>query len=103
MTEITMSEIKILTIQIILMAVLGAFMLLYASAPITTISSPTSSANNQTTSVSASDQSWITNIISIPTGMDVLFLISALIISPFLFFDAFIALRFAKDIVTKWI
>lgn len=103
MTEITMSEIKILTIQIILMALLGAFMLLYASSPIVSISFPTSAANNQTSSVSASDQSWISNIISIPTGMDVLFLISALIISPFLFFDAFIALRFAKDIATKWI
>lgn len=103
MTEITMSEIKILTIQVILMALLGGFMLIYASSPVVNISTPASSANNQTTQVSASDQSWITNIINIPAGMDVLFLISVLIISPFLFFDAFIALRFAKDIVTKWI
>lgn len=103
MTEITMSEIKILTIQIILMALLGAFMLLYASSPIVSISSPPTTANNQTSSVSASDQSWIINIISIPTGMDVLFLISALIISPFLLFDAFIALRVALDFAKGWI
>lgn len=102
MTEITTSEIKILGIQIMLMAILGAFMLLYSSEPILSSSVP-DNAVNQSTEVSATSQSWISNIISIPPGMGELVFISALVIAPFLFFDAIIALRFAKDIATKWI
>jgi hypothetical protein len=102
MTEITTSEIKVIVIQIIIMALLGAFMLLYSDAPINQNSAPIS-AINQSTQVSSSSQSWITSIISIPEGMGELVFISLLVISPFLLFDAFIALRFAKDIATKWI
>ena len=102
MTSITTSEIKILAIQVILMAILGVFMVLYASAP-TPISSPTTSAANQSTSVSSSDASWIEGIIYIPAGMGTLAFISALVMSPFLFFDALISIRFIKDISTQWV
>lgn len=102
MTEVTTSEIKIIVIQIIVMSVLGVFMLLYSEEPIEPISTP-GNAVNQTTQVSASAQSWIPNLISLPPGMGELTLISALVIAPFLVFDGIIALRFAKDIATKWI
>ena len=104
MTEITTSEIKIIVIQIIIMAILGTFMLLYSSQPINSQNIPSSATNqSQSSTISSSDQSWISNLISIPDGMGTLAMISALIISPFLAFDGFIALRFAKDIATKWL
>ena len=104
MTEVTTSEIKIIVIQIIIMTILGGFMLLYSASPTETQQAPGTAANQSTsTSVSASDQSWISNLISIPEGMGTLIFISLLVISPFLLFDTFIALRFAKDIATKWI
>ena len=102
MTEITTSEIKIIVIQIIIMAILGIFMLLYSASPINSQNVP-GTAVNQSIEVSSSDQSWISELISIPEGMGTLAIISSLVIAPFLLFDAFIALRFAKDIATKWI
>lgn len=102
MTLITTAEIKIIVIQVIIMALLGAFMSLYSTEPVALQASPTT-ATNATTSVSANDQSWIESLLSLPTGMGELVFISLLIISPFLFFDAFIALRVAKDLATGWI
>lgn len=102
MTTITTSEIKILAIQVILMALLTGFMALYAIFPgITSTPQTTSTAAN--TSVDASGSSWITEILSIPDGMETMLLISVLVISPFLFFDAMIAIRFIKDISTQWV
>jgi len=104
MTEITTSEIKIIVIQLIIMAVLGVFMILYSTEPMTSQNIPGTAINQSTdTEVSATDQSWISNLISLPEGMGTLAFISLLVISPFLLFDAFIALRFAKDIATKWL
>ena len=102
MTLITTSEIKILAIQVILMALLGAFMLLYSASPAET-QAPIGSAVSSNASVSASEQSWISNIISLPGEMGDLLFITMLVIAPFVFFDAMIALRFAKDITTGWI
>ena len=102
MTELTMSEIKIIAIQILFMAIIGVFTLLYASEPITSSTAPTT-AVNQTKEVSATDQSWITGLISVPSGLGSLSFITLLVISPFLVFDGIIALRFAKDIATKWV
>jgi len=101
MTSITTSEIKILAIQVILMAILGVFMLLYASSA-TPTTLPTTTASNQTT-VSASDASWISGIIYIPAGLGTLAFISALVMAPFIFFDTMIAIRFIKDISTQWV
>lgn len=104
MTEITTSEIKIIVIQMIIMAILGMFMGLYSSQPITSTDIPGNAVNqSQSNEVPSSDQSWITSLISIPEGMGTLALISACVIGPFLLFDTFIALRFAKDIATKWL
>ncbi|MDD5387621.1 MAG: hypothetical protein PHQ22_10550 [Sulfuricurvum sp.] len=102
MTVITTSEIKILAIQVILMALLGAFMALYSVQP-AEIGAPIGSVVSSNTTVSATDQSWISSIISLPSGMGDLAFITLLIIAPFVFFDAMIALRFAKDIATGWI
>lgn len=97
-----MSELKIIAIQVILMAILGAFMLLYSQSSTPQANIP-GTATNQSIEVSSSSQSWITSLISIPSGMGDLFFISLLVISPFLIFDGIIALRFAKDIVTNWL
>lgn len=101
MTSITTSEIKILAIQVILMAILSVFVLLYTSSA-TPTTTPQSSASTQT-SVEASDSSWITGIIYIPEGLGALAFISSLVLAPFLFFDAIIAIRFIKDIATQWV
>jgi len=104
MTEVTTSEIKIIVIQIIIMSILGAFMLIYSESPISAEGAPGTAINQSTNQeVSSSDQSWISSLISITEGMGTIAVISLLVISPFLFFDGFIALRFAKDIATKWL
>lgn len=101
-TSLTASEIKIIYIQILVMAILGSIMYLYSAQPIiiTTSAIPTSATNQ--TQISSSG-SWISNLLGLPEGMGELFFISALIISPFLIMDGFIALRFIKDITTGWI
>jgi hypothetical protein len=100
-TSLTASEIKMIYIQIIVMAILGTTMFLYVQTPIQSSPAITSSAGIQT-SVSSSG-SWINTLLGIPEGMGELFFISALIISPFLVMDTFIAIRFVKDIATGWI
>ena len=102
MTTITTSEIKLLVIQLILMAILTGFMLLYASTGGTT-TTPQTSYTASTTSIDSSGSSWITNLLSLPPGMDTMVLISLLVISPFLFLDVIIGIRFAKDITTQWV
>jgi hypothetical protein len=102
MTLLTTSEIKIIVIQVIIMAILGAFMLLYSTQPANLSPAPTS-VSNATTSIDSSSQSWIGSLISLPSGMGELTFITLLVISPFLFFDAFIAIRVAKDLATGWI
>lgn len=102
MTLLTTAEIKIIVIQVIIMAVLGAFMSLYSTEPIALTPAP-SSVTNSSTTASASDQSWIESLLSLPSGMGELAFITILVISPFLFFDAFIAIRVAKDLATGWI
>lgn len=84
------------------MAILGGFMLLFSQSSVSQSTVPVTTIN-QSTHVSASDQSWISNLIGVPEGMGELIFISLLVISPFLIFDGMIALRFAKDIATKWI
>lgn len=100
MTTITDSEIKMIVIQIILMAILTAMMGLYAT-------STTPTYNIQTTAGAAStvdtSGSWILGLIYIPAGMETMALISALVLAPFLLMDIPIALRFAKDIATQWV
>ena len=100
-TSLTASEIKMIYIQIIVMAILGSIMFLYSQEPITTVSGIPSSAGIQTTA--SSSDSWIINLLGLPPGMGELFFISALIISPFLVMDSFIAIRFVKDLATGWI
>lgn len=102
MTLLTTAEIKIIVIQVIIMAVLAAFMSLYSTEPIALTAAP-STVTNQSTSASASDQSWIESLLSLPSGMGELAFITILVISPFLFFDAFIAIRVAKDLATGWV
>jgi len=102
MTTITTSEIKLLVIQLILMAFLTGFMLLYASTS-TTTTTPQTSYTASTSSIDATSTSWISNLLSIPAGMDTMLLISLLVISPFLFLDVIIGIRFFKDITTQWV
>lgn len=101
MTELTTTEIKILVIQILFMAIMGVFVYLYSSQPIVNDININTNAANQT-SVD-SQGSWINNLISLPAVLGDLFFVTALIITPFLLFDAFIALRFVKDLVSNWI
>lgn len=101
MTEITTSEIKILVIQIIFMALIGGFMFFYSNTPISETSIPGTAANKS--AVSAEDQGWISNLIALPAGMGNLGILVSLVVGVFLLFDAMIAIRFAKDIATQWV
>ncbi len=102
MTTLTTSEIKMIVIQIILVAILTAMMSLYAISPVTNTNIPTS-ATAATTTTDNESGSWILGLIYIPEGMETMALISALVLSPFLLMDIPIALRFAKDIATQWV
>lgn len=102
MTTITETEIKLIVIQIILMAILTTMMGLYAASVPQTTTIPTT-ASAITTDASTSGGSWILGLIYVPEGMDTMFLISALVMAPFLLLDIPIALRFAKDLATQWV
>lgn len=102
MTTLTTSEIKMIVIQIILMAILTAMMSLYALSPLPSTTVPTS-ATAATNSTDSASGTWILGLVFIPEGMETMTLISALVMAPFLLMDIPIALRFAKDIATQWV
>lgn len=110
MTEITTSEIKLIYIQIFLMAIIGVFIFLYVNQPITQSYNINSQASNSS-SVSGTDASWITGLTPkdaglgslLPNGVADIIIVSSVFLVPLTIMNLFTAIRFIKDIATQWV
>ena len=107
MTEITNGEIKVIFFAIVFTSLLSVFTLFYNLTPVTTAAQ---SSYDETTivvpSTSISPSNWISgllNFIPRPFNDPVLLALTLVMISPIATILSFIALRFAKDILTKWV
>ena len=111
MTEITPSEIKMIYIQIILMAIIGVFLFFYAQQPVSQSYSITGTATSQNTSVSSTDAGWLEGLMTpdaglggyLPTGTIEIIIVSSIILIPLTIMNAFTVIRYAKDLGTQWI
>lgn len=111
MTEITPGEIKLIYLQIVMMAIIGIFVFLYSSQPINQDVSVNSNINNASTNVNSKDASWITNLMSndaglsqfLPNGLSDILIVSAVFLIPLTIMNLITAIRFIKDISTQWI
>ena len=106
-TTITENEIKLIYIEIMLIAVIGVFLFFYIGNPIQSTTMDTTIANAQDKTVSSSDASWITGLASptlgLPVGATEIIVVSSIFLIPLTIMNTFIALRFIKDIATGWI
>lgn len=110
MTEITQSEIKMIYLQIVMMAILGIFLFLYTQQPISQQYNIDSKATSAT-SVSSKDASWISNLMSadagfggmLPNGVADILIVSTIFLIPLTIMNAITLIRFAKDLATQWI
>jgi hypothetical protein len=111
MTDITPSELKMIYLQLFLMAIVGVFFFLYSSQPINQDVSVNANIHN-TTTVSSSDASWITGLMAQDAGLGGLLpqgdlatflLIVGVILIPMTIMNLVTAIRFIKDISTQWI
>lgn len=106
MTEVTQSELKMLYIEIIIVAVVGVFMLLYNQSPITQ-SVTTTSVTNQSTSVSTSNAQWSTNLVDetlgLPIGFSAIIIVSSIFLIPLTIMNALTIIRIIKDLATQWV
>lgn len=106
MTEVTPSELKMLYIEIVVVAVVGVFMLLYNQSP---ISQPltTTSVTNQSTSVSANNSQWSTKLVDetlgLPIGFSAIIIVSSIFLIPLTIMNALTIIRIIKDLATQWI
>ena len=105
-TTITENEIKLIYIEIILVAIVGVFMFFYIGAPVqeTTMSTTSSSSSS---SVSSTDADWIGNMatptLGLPVGAAEILVVSSIFLIPLTIMNAFVAIRFIKDISTGWV
>lgn len=106
MTEVTPSELKMLYIEIIIVAVAGVFMLLYNQSPIgQNIVTSDAVAYNQ--SVSASSSPWSTafvdSTLGLPIGFSAIIIVSSILLIPLTIMNGLTIIRLAKDFATQWI
>lgn len=104
MTNITMSEIKIIFFSVVFVALTGVFVALYALQPVTSqqYTGETSAANAS----SSTSSTWINGMLSVlpaPFNSADLVIIVAIFIAPVSFMLAPIAVRYLKDLVTQWV
>lgn len=106
MTEVTQSELKMLYIEIIIVAVAGVFMLLYSQSPINQ-SVTTSTVTNQTASVSTNNAQWSTQLVDdtlgLPIGFSAIIIVSSIFLIPLTIMNALTLIRIIKDLATQWI
>lgn len=106
MTEVTPSELKMLYIEIILVAIAGVFMLLFNQSPIGQDIS-TSDANALNQSVGADNLPWGTALVDstlgLPIGVSAIIIVSSIFLIPLTIMNALTLLRIAKDLATQWV
>lgn len=106
-TTITENEIKLIYIELLLIAVIGVFMFFYISSPVQETPMDTTTATTQNQTVSSSDADWIGGLVSpnlgLPVGAVEILVVSSIFLIPLTIMNAFVAIRFIKDIATGWI
>lgn len=106
MTNVTASELKLLYIQIVLVAIMGFFMFLYSQSPIDQSANVQTNITSQS-SVNSNDLPWSTKLVDsnlgIPDGLVAIILISSIILVPMTIMNSLTLLRLAKDVFTQWI
>ena len=106
MTEVTPSELKMIYIEIIIVAVAGVFMLLYNQSPIGQ-NIETSDAQAYTQSVSSSNSPWSTTLVDstlgLPIGFSAIIIVSSILLMPLTIMNALTLIRIAKDLGTQWV
>lgn len=106
MTEVTPSELKMLYLEIIVVAIVGVFMFLYNQSPITQTLT-TNSVTNQSTTVSTENAPWSTRLVDetlgLPIGFFAIIIVSSIFLLPMTIMNALTLIRIAKDLATQWI
>jgi len=106
MTEITPGEIKLIYLQIVMMAIIGIFLFLYSSQPITQSLNINSQVQN-TTKIDSTEASWINGLMPIdaglggilPNGITEIIIVSSIFLVPLTIMNSFVAIRFIADLV----
>ena len=106
MTEVTPSELKMLYIEIIIVAIAGVFMFLYNQSPIGQgITQSDALLSNESVSVSSSP--WGTTLVDstlgLPIGVSAIIIVSSIFLIPLTIMNALTILRIAKDFATQWV
>lgn len=106
MTEINPSELKMLYIEIIILAIVGVFLLFYSASPITQTYTG-SGATSPTTNTSPSNIPWGTTLVDktlgLPIGYSAILVVSSIFLIPMTIMNALVLARLAKDFFTQWV
>jgi hypothetical protein len=107
MTQITITEIKIILFAITFSVIIGVFIALYNQNPVNTSVTTTYTGQTSVSATNATGSSdWVTSFLHVlPAPFnDANFLsVFTIFLTPIIIFLGFIALRVLKDLVTQWI
>lgn len=105
MTEITPSELKMLYVEIVIVAIMGVFMSSYAASPIEQNYISGTATNG--TSASSSSVPWSTVLVDstlgLPVGVSAILIVSSIVLIPMTIMNSLTILRLAKDFISKWV
>jgi len=105
-TTITEGEIRLIYIELVLIAIIGVFLFLYIGDPIQETSIP-GTASVENTTVDAKEVSWLTGMVSpnlgLPIGVTEIIIVSSIFLVPLTILNAFVAIRIIKDLATGWV
>jgi len=117
MTNVTMSELKMIFIELILIGIVGGFMVFYDMSPIPASATGTGLYNpsipqdniyNQSSvSPTATEGNWIITLISDTLGLPIekaeIIIVSLIVLVPLTIMNGFTAIRLIKDLATQWV
>lgn len=106
-TTITEGEIRLIYIEIVMVAIIGVFVALWSLSPIVAPPSPTGAAPVASGDVRAEDSSWVANLMDdvagLPIGSAEIFIVSSIILIPLTIMNSFVVIRIVKDLATGWL
>lgn len=106
MTNITASELKMLYIEVIMVAIVGVFMFLYSASPISE-AAPAAKTVTSGSSSSEADLPWSTSLVDstlgLPVGYSAIIIVSSIFLVPMTIMNALTLARLAKDFLTQWV
>lgn len=94
-----------LYIEVVLIAIVGVFLLLYNQSPITQTGIFSGATNGS--AVSSSDIPWSTPLVDetlgLPIGYSAIFIVSSIFLIPMTIMNTLTLARLAKDFLTQWV